>query len=415
MIETDAKRTFQLILILFVAGRLMMLAAFTPEAIATYGDFEHYFNLARLSDQNIFPLLDYWYEFPPLFPLLSLGLYQLVASSTGALHSYIYALAVVMLAFDAGCLFLLFRLSHLLWGKRTALQTSWVYLALPVALVYTWRTFDSMTAFWILLAFYWLLMSADNPSIDQRRFYLSAVALGLGVMTKYVPIILLPAVWLLWPVGRALKYTAVVVLVVILIFGPVLVSSPDFGIASLQAQASKSSWQTVWALIDGNYGTGNFGPIAEHFDPALATKLQGEPERIPGWLTLVPFAAVGFLFFLRTRRKHVGPVNLTAFVTLTFALFLLWSKGWSPQWQMMLLPFVLLAFPSRNGILFCVLFGLICFVEWPVLISRGMTDLLWTTIIARTLLLLGLAAASAQLVLMGSGTQDAGDTSKKLD
>ena len=386
---------FRLVLILFISSRLMLLAAFTPEAIIAYGDYEHYFDLARLSGDGFLPFLDYWYEFPPLFPFLSLGLYQLTAAATGALHSYVYALAVVMLAFDVGNLVLLYRLAGRLWGERIAIQTSWVYLALPVALTYTWRTFDSMTTFWILLAFYWLLQSQDNTPHGQRRFYLSAVALGLGVMTKYIPILLLPTVWVLRPVKSALRYTLVLIVVMLLIFGPFLVASPEFSLASLKAQAAKSSWQTVWALIDGNYGTGNVGPDIEHFDPALAPKLQGRPERISSWLTLIPFAAIGLVFFLRARAAPKRSSLPGLFFTLTFTLFFLWSKGWSPQWQMMLFPLVLLAFPSRNGVLFCILFGLISFLEWPVLLSRGMTQWLWLTVGVRTLLLAGLAAASA--------------------
>ena len=408
MNQSHQSHDFKLILILFITSRLMLLAALPPEAITAYGDYEHYFNLARLSSEGLLPFIDYWYEFPPLFPFLSIGLYQLTAASTGALHSYVYALTMVMLAFDVGCLILLYRLARHFWGERTALRCSWVFLALPVSLIYAWRTFDSMTTFWMLLALYWLLATETNRASQRWRFILSAVALGLGVMTKYVPVLLLPTVWILRPVKSALVYTAIVIAVVLLIFGPIIAANPDFGIASLKAQASKSSWQTIWALIDGNYGTGNFGPIAEHFDPALATKLQGRPERIPSWLTLIPFLSIGLAVFLRSRKEPGRSALPAAFFSLTFALFLLWSKGWSPQWQMMLFPLVLLAFPGRNGVLYCVLFGLISFVEWPVLLSRGMTEWLWLTVASRTSLLLGLAVASTRLLKTGNPGSSAG-------
>ncbi len=386
----------RLILIVFVGSRLMLLAAFPAESFLAYGDYEHYFNLARLSGSGLLPFLDYWYEFPPLFPLLSIILYQLTAVTSGALHSYAYALALAMLAFDAGNLILLHRLAGRLWNERVATQTAWVYLALPVGMVYTWRTFDSMTAFWLLLALDWLLAGRDKRS---------AVALGLGVMTKYLPVLLLPTVWAARPARNALRYTLIVAAVCALVFGPLLAISPEFGWASLKAQAAKSSWQTVWALIDGNTGTGNVGPDVEHLDPALATKSQGNPERVPGWLTLIPFVAAGLYLFWLVRASQgrstedESPADarlLVSFVTLTFALFLLWSKGWSPQWQLMLLPLVLLAFPGRNGVTFCVLFGLLNFLEWPVLLSRGLSEWLWLTVAARTLMLLGLGSALAK-------------------
>lgn len=409
------------VLILFIGSRLMLLAAFTPEAIVAYGDYEHYFNLARLSRDGFLPFLHYWYEFPPVFPFLSLGLYWLTAATTDAIHSYLYSLAVVMLAFDAGSLVLLYRIGDRLWDRRTALLTALIYVALPVAMVYTWRTFDSMTTFWMLLALHWLLRAMDNGPRGRRWNLQSAVALGVAVMTKYLPVLLLPAAWAVLPIRAAIRYTLVLILVVLLIFGPLLVISPEFGFASLKAQAAKSSWQTVWALIDGNYGTGNVGPDVEHFDPSLATKLQGNPERVPGWLTLIPFAAIGFYWFHRTRKsvssdhpvaRPIAAPELRAvgLFTLTFALFLLWSKGWSPQWQMMLFPLVLLAFPGRNGTLFCILLGLISFLEWPILLSRGMTEWLWVTVAIRTALLLGLAVGTAQLLRTAWGVGENTET-----
>ena len=74
MNQSRPNQDFKLILILFITSRLMLLAALPPEAITTYGDYEHYANLARLSEEGLFPFLDYWYEFPPLFPFLSIGL-----------------------------------------------------------------------------------------------------------------------------------------------------------------------------------------------------------------------------------------------------------------------------------------------------------------------------------------------------
>lgn len=396
--QRSNRQDLTLLLALFIGSRLMILAAFTPESIIAYGDFEHFFNLARLTDQGYYPFLNYWYEYPPLFPLVSITTYRLTAAVTGLQHSYIYALALVMLAFDAGCLVLLFRLANRLWGERIASQTAWVYLVLPVGMIYTWRNFDSMTAFWMLLALDWLLAGKEKRA---------GLALGIGVMVKIMPALILPSIWAYRPNKKALTITLITLAVVVLVFGPLIIASPQFSIASLKAQLAKSSWQTAWALIDGNLSTGNVGPDIEHFDIKYATKLLGNPERIPGWLSLVPFACAGLYLFLLARRKSPGgqadsrpAQSLVSFFLLTFIIFLLWSKGWSPQWQMLLLPLVLLAFPGRNGILWCVLFGLVNFLEWPVLLSRGLTQGLWITVIARTIMLAALAVPLVKKVLI---------------
>jgi hypothetical protein len=74
------------------------------------------------------------------------------------------------------------------------------------------------------------------------------------------------------------------------------------------------------------------------------------------------------------------------FTGLTFTLFFLWSKGWSPQWQIFLIPLLLLALPLRRATTFVLVLGFVNLLEWPVILSRGLTHLLPLTIVARTLI-----------------------------
>lgn len=368
---------------LFLAFRLMLLTVYGPQAVTRFGDFQHYYNLARLSDEGLYPLLHYWYEFPPLFPYLSIALYKLIGSPA-TFEPYANALAAVMLAFEAGNLALLMRLARRLYGEITAERLGWVYALLTVPLVFSWWTFDAMTAFWMLLALVWLMEGREGRS---------AVALGLGVVTKYMPALLLAAVWRFLAPRQALRYTLIVLAVVVLIIGPFLIASPRFALASLQAQASKSSWETVWALLDGNFGTGNFGPIADHFDPARATVPLGNPPRLPPWLTLAAFGLLYAYLFFRRQTMESGPSSVIAFIGLTWCLFFLWSRGWSPQWQMLILPFILLGLPLGQAVLFSLALGFVNFLEWPVLLSRGWFWSLWLTVPLRTLLIVLLALA----------------------
>jgi hypothetical protein len=73
---------------------------------------------------------------------------------------------------------------------------------------------------------------------------------------------------------------------------------------------------------------------------------------------------------------------------MTLCLFFLWSKGWSPQWQVMLIPLILLVFPNGHGALYCVVLGFVNFLEWPVILSRGLNRLLIVTVPLRTLFML---------------------------
>jgi hypothetical protein len=171
------------------------------------------------------------------------------------------------------------------------------------------------------------------------------------------------------------------------IFLPFAIASPSYTLASLRSQASKSSWQTVWALIDGNYTTGLFGPVADHLDPAKAGLQLHNPSRIP-WFITVPLFALIYLYLFSRPMDTKNKGGLLSFTGMTLCLFFLWSKGWSPQWQVMLIPLILLIFPNGHGALYCLVLGFVNFLEWPVILSRGFNRFLMVTVPIRTLLML---------------------------
>jgi hypothetical protein len=204
-------------------------------------------------------------------------------------------------------------------------------------------------------------------------------------MTKYLPGILLTTVWRFVKRKRALVYTLITVVVAAVILLPFAITSPSYTLASLRSQASKSSWQTVWALIDGNYTTGLFGPVADHLDPTKAGLQLHNPSRIPWFITVPLFALIYLYLFSRTMDTD-DKKALLSFTGMTLCLFFLWAKGWSPQWQVMLIPLILLVFPNGHGVLYCLVLGFVNFLEWPVILSRGLNHLLVITVSARTLI-----------------------------
>jgi len=363
-----------IVVALFLSFRLMLLMAYPVDYLTHYGDYMHYFNLARLTDKGFYPYLHYWCEFPPLFPLLSISIYRAIARLGLGFTSYATALALVMLGFELGNLVLIYLLARLLYGHKAWKVAGLYSLLLPPLLFACW-TFEPMVLFFSLLAFYWFL---------RGREVSSALILGLGAMTKYTPFLFLAPVWRYSSPGRALRYTLIVLLICLLVLGPLFVRSPDYTLASLAAQPCKSSWETVWALIDGNYDTGNFGPIRDRFVPSKAFTPLHNPSRIPWWLTTLAFGLV-YLYFFFYRRMEKRERAILRLAGLTLVLFFLWAKGWSPQWQLLLIPFILLMWPDRRGVLYVLTLGFINLLEWPVLLSRGLAHLLPVTVLARTM------------------------------
>jgi hypothetical protein len=387
------------IIVLFVALRLMVLATFPADNLTLYGDYVYYYELAAYSDQGYLPFIHYWSEYPPVFPFLSVGVYQLARRFGGDYHVYVYLMGLLMLAFNTASLVLFLRLARRLRGDEAAERLGWVYSVLFVPLVYTWWNFDALTLFSLLLALELLLCGRERWS---------AVVMGVGALIKLVPLLLFPAVVRVLPERRWLAYGLVVAAVVGAVALPLLVIGGPMAMASFRSPTGWSSWQTVWALLDGNLCTGLLGAPADHFDLAKATTPVGNPAWVSGWISLVIFGLIyaGIFWKARLREASVNPRpepatslaesarpegsaepsprRLVSFVCITFLLFFLWSKGWSPQWQTLLFPLLLLVLPLRRSVLFILALSFVNLAEWPVLLSRGLNQWLYLTVPLRT-------------------------------
>lgn len=389
---------FRLLLILFVSFRALLLIAYQPfviegieRGITAGGDFQTYYQLAALSDSVGMPFVDWWSEFPPVWSHVQTLLYQLQGANV-SYTNFAMLVGVLMLIFEVGNLALVRAIGGKLYGGGTGMMLAWIYALLVAPLIFTFWTFEPLVAFFLLLGLWWLLNKRDTHS---------ALAAGFGALIKFTPALLLGAVWRWRTPQNAAKYTAIALGLFALVYLPFFLRDAEMTLPSLTAQFNKASYQTVWALLDGNYRTGNFGPVEERLDPANANRVQGNPAVIPGWLRLAAAAGIGLFVFLQTRR--LDDKGLVAFVGITLLIFFLQSQGWSPQWLTQIIPLVLLAFPTRNGVLVIVLLSAVTFAEYPFLFIRtaetggeiagALRTPFIMLVIARTTLLAGICIA----------------------
>lgn len=372
----DLPGDFRLLLYLFIGFRLMMAVVYQPytfdlyeadgtptlaeRGMTSFGDFRYFYRLSQLTDDNDLPYRDYWYEFPPVWPVVFIGLYGLM-SLRGDIDyaSWAAALGLLLTVCDVGNLFLLRRLARRLHGDGMAAALSWLYAILAAPLIFPWWNFEPLVLFLILLALAWLL---------EGRMERSAVVTALGVLTKYMPVLVLPAVWRFYDRRAAIRYTVISLVIAAGTAGLLIAWGGEMAQASLLAQGNRASYQSFWALIDGNMETGHFAGLDERYDPDAAYTPVGHDAVIPWWLRLIPFAAVGL--FIYTRRMRRDDQGVVAFFTVTVVLFFLWAQGWSPQWALTLMPLILLNFPDLNGVLLCLIIAFAGFVEYPALFMR---------------------------------------------
>jgi hypothetical protein len=296
-----------------------------------------------------------------------------------------------------GSIILFCRLARRLFNEDRAVQLGWVYFAILIGLSYGWWYFDPISVFTLLMALNFLLEGKDLKA---------GLALGVGILTKWFPALVFPFAWKARPPRRAILVIGLAISVTVFIFGALYLLSPDFTLSSIRSQSSKGSWETIWALIDGNLSTGNFGPLSERFDPKAALQLRGNPAKVNPLLTLLGFAGVGVWIFTRVKSKNTRV--LISFLGLTWCMFLLWSPGWSPQWILHLIPLILLTLDMRQGVFFSINLILVSLMEWPVLLSRGRFDLLWLPVVIRTFLLIVLGIVFTGITLGTDSVEGSG-------
>lgn len=432
---------FVILLILFITFRVLALAAFRPGGLVLdFSDFYWYRSFAELTRQGYYPYHNLWTTYPPLFPAVMIAIYQV----STLLPPWEYAnlwftllLGGFFLLFEIGNFILLYLFALKLYasdrensdltgflnlsGLDNALRPCWIYAALfvPVYTVTGW--FESYPLFFFLLSLYLLL---------EKRPYLSAFFTGVGFMIKLIPLILTPvAVQLLSSVkyqltigahkplrvtryepddnresaisgsarrrprfiipfdpARSAIYGAIFLVTVLLIAAPFYQLNPALIFGSQQITGARQPWETIWALIEGNY---DYGIIPLDMRNVRWTPTEADSGRIP-WLWVTGLFGVIYLFFYTRPLNWHSPRNVLAFVGFTQCLFMLWSKGYSPQWLGWPLFFMALLLPHVRGVTYGAILSLANIVEANFYFIMFPTEhwLLVTTVLIRAFLLI---------------------------
>jgi hypothetical protein len=375
-VKTEPESAFVAIVlpVLYFFGRIVLFLGLVPDTLYGMGDVQKYFQVASL---NGWPYFSTWSEYPPLFPIINALIYR---ASSGKEVIYDFLLVTLISLAGAFSLGIFYWLAVHLYGEQAGFWRTAVYFAILAPLPYTWWYFDLIPV---------CLMLAALWSIVARKTGRTGLFIALGMLVKWFPGLLLAGLWRFRSRRQALFVTGISIGMVALVFAGLYLVSPRMTAASLSAQSTRTSWETVWALVDGNQNlTGEFIALNERFDPALVGSHTGQPPKIPTYISLPIFLLIGLLLYTRIRDR--SDRSLLAFIGLTWIVFLCWLPGWSPQWVLYLVPLILLTLPIEKAILW--LFGMIilAILEWPIILGHQLNPAMIILIPARTLLFLAL-------------------------
>jgi hypothetical protein len=356
--------------LLFLLGRILFYFALMPNDLRGLGDFPNYFNVVSLDG---LPYFNYWTEYPPIFAFI-LELINYFAQNNQFIFDFILYLFITISGTISIYIFSQIA-SKIRNNESEVLIITTIYFSLLAFLSYSWWYFDLAIVCLILFALW---------SIIKNEEMKAGIWIGLGILTKWFPLILIPAIFKFKNLKSFLKIFLLSISIVVVVWLLLFVISPEMTNASLISQPSRSSWQTMWALIDGNLNTGAFIPLEFREIPSTASTKYGNSAIVPTWLTLLVFSCIGLIIMKKIRNySHISQIS---FAGITWVLFFLWSPGWSPQWILYLIPIILITLPINQGLIITFTLSIISLVEWPVLLGRHFFNALWIIVPLRILI-----------------------------
>jgi hypothetical protein len=369
--------------ILAASFRVMALLLFRPGGfIMDWSEYYNFLSIAGLSDYGLYPFRDFWVEYPPLFPWLFTAIYRLsLLIPPWDLYRLWFntLLGLSLLPFETGNLVLVYLIALEIYNQSTALRCSWYYACLFVPIYTLISYFDCLPLFFLLLALYLLLRGHER---------LAGFVLGTGTVVKLIPMLVLP-VGLRVLRGLSKKIGLLIAATVTIGLWSVsfLWLGHDFYFAFLKSVLTRSSWETIWAMLEGYYG---YGVVpGDRLNPAADFSIY--PSTLPWfWITLA-FAVVGFWLYTRPLESN-NKLKTVLLAALTLNLFFLYSKGYSPQFLVNLLPFVVLLLPNLRGVIYCTLLSAINIIEFPIFFVMLYDEhwILVILVVVRSMLLLAL-------------------------
>lgn len=425
-------RQLAIVLVAFAALRLVAAIFFSPR----YSEFASFhYPFAALSDFGFYPFVHYWMEYPPLFPWLSVAVYKVCGvfcnvETQAHFRSYCVVLQSVVALFDAANVMLIFLIVRRTVNARSGLFACGAFVCCFALNQADAGFFDSITLFFILLCMELFLRDRRLPA---------GIALGLGIVTKLMPIALIPALMRFkWERGAMIRFAMGGLVPILLLWGAFFVIRADYAVMPIRANSVRQPWETVWALLEGQYLFGFLGPVpdgkaeieihpqvweainkikdrgnglnpaqyyrvAGRFSPDLSLYPKAKLTGIYSSFGLLVIGLVGFTWI--KLRKLEQPHAFVRYCGCLICIFLLYSKGWSPQFVVLPVAILLIGFPDWRGALAAVGLLIVNYLELPVWLLEMQADsskhqLLMAVVSVRTAILTGAA------VLLFKGAND---------
>ena len=253
-------------------------------------------------------------EYPVVTGVVMWAIAQVIPSGENALQKYYYA--------NIALLALLFVFITLIVAK---IRPEFAYLSAlaPAAIASLYINWDLWAIASMLVAIYWF---------DRKKLELSALALGLSISTKFMPIFLLLPIAFIFlrrhQLSGAIRYIFLVIATFAVINLPVYLTTPEGWLRFYQLNLSRGSdWGSIWYALT-----------------ALGVNL-ANLNYLSILVLLASFAAIT-IYILELRATP----SLASLSFIVLAAVMVASKVYSPQYVLWLTPLAVIALVDKRDL-----------------------------------------------------------------
>lgn len=202
-------------------------------------------------------------------------------------------------------------------------EFSYLAAIAPAAIASLYINWDLWAIASMMLAIYWF---------DRKKYTHSALAIGISISTKFLPIfLLLPIALILWrrnEIKNLVRYLVIASATFAVINIPVLLTTPDGWLRFYQLNFDRGTdWGSLW------YALSSLGiPIGNtNFFALLAL--------------LIAVLVISLLIFATKETMHLAQISF-----IVLALVMIASKVYSPQYILWLVPLAVIAMTIRKDL-----------------------------------------------------------------
>ncbi|MDQ6670250.1 MAG: DUF4214 domain-containing protein [Chloroflexota bacterium] len=246
--------------------------------------------------------------------------------------------------------------------------------------------------------------------LADARHTPAGLAIGAGAALKLFPLLLLPVGMMFVNSWKArLRMTLASVGVVVAVFLPPALTNVEIFLSPIRWQSGRPPWESLYAFInwagsaphefrapyfaDIGFGDG-FGWVFWGITPRISALLSPVPAGPLRWENPVSLVGTGLIVLVCFAVGRRSVLSLVRWCLFSLAGFMFWSVGWSPQYELYIVPLVLLGVqPAGVGLVAALLLEGLTLLEYPVLMQwayfygGSVVWIMWAAVIGRYMVL----------------------------